>query len=72
MDLHHDARHFGMLIIASGDHIFEPLARQARTEGMSVWNIAGKGALARTLKAACPLRTRLRLTQPLTPWDQVA
>lgn len=72
VDLHHDARRFGMLIIASGDHIFEPLARQARTEGMSVWNIAGKGALARTLKAACPLRSRLRLTQPVAPSEQAA
>jgi hypothetical protein len=50
VDLHHDARHFGMLNIASGDHIFEPLARQARTEGMSVWNIAGPGARAKKWK----------------------
>ena len=64
VDLPHDARRFGMLIIASGDHIFASLARQARTEGMSVWNISGKGTLARTLKAACPLHSRLRLNPP--------
>jgi len=72
VDLHHDARRFGMLIIASGDHIFEPLARQARSEGMSVWNIAGKGGLAKTLKAACPLRSRLRLSEPRTLFEKVA
>ena len=65
LDLRRDPSRFGTLIIASGSHIFEPVARAARQAGMGVWNVAGRGEVARPLAAACTLRSRLRLGGPI-------
>ena len=60
VDLDRDAARFGRLVITSGDHIFAPLARDARAAGMRVHQVIGNGTPSRELLSACPTRTWLR------------
>lgn len=52
---------FAMVIIATGDGSFVRTAEFARSNGMNVWLVSGRSAVARRLAAICPLRSRLRL-----------
>lgn len=61
-DLPHTAGRWSQLVIASGDHVFAPLARQARELGMSTHQIIGRGRCSGELWQACDIHTRLRLT----------
>lgn len=65
-DLPHEAGRWSQFVIASGDHLFAPLARQARELGMSTHQIIGRGRCSRELWQACDLHTRLRLTSANT------
>lgn len=57
----HTAARYGAVIIASGDGAFTPLALAARTHGMPVRLVLGRGLPSRRLVAACSYRTRLIL-----------
>lgn len=57
VDLARDAARFGRLVIASGDHVFAPLALQARDAGMRVHQVIGAGYPSHRLMAACPTHT---------------
>jgi len=57
----HDARRFDELVIASSDHIFTELAETARSHGMRTHQVIGRSVPSKTLMAACPTRTWLRL-----------
>lgn len=62
VDLHHAARRFDILIIASGDHFFTETALQARCLGMTVWLVSGYGVVSRDLAAVCSVQVRLPLS----------
>lgn len=64
IDLSHVARRFEWLIVASGDGIFAPLMEQARSTGIKVWHVAGRGGVSKQIRSACALHSRLRL-EPL-------
>ena len=61
IDLSHAARRFEWLIVASGDGIFAPLMEQARSNGIKVWHVAGRGRVNKQIRSACALHSRLRL-----------
>ncbi|MDQ0733496.1 hypothetical protein QFZ57_004355 [Arthrobacter sp. B1I2] len=54
------SRRYSRLVVASGDHIFAPLAQEARVLGMSVQVVLGKGRVSRDLKEAATIQTRIR------------
>jgi hypothetical protein len=47
------AAHFGQVVIASGDHIFAPMARQFRAAGLGVIQVLGAGACSAELYRQC-------------------
>ncbi|WP_006246351.1 NYN domain-containing protein [Mycolicibacterium tusciae] len=47
------AANFGQVVIASGDHIFAPLARRLRSNGLHVVQVIGRGACSAALYRAC-------------------
>lgn len=55
---------FGTVIIASGDCSFACTVGLARSRGMNVWLVSGRGGVSRKLAAMCPMRSRLRLPGP--------
>lgn len=61
IDLDHQARRRSELVIASGDHFFAPLAREARARNMLVHQIIGRGSCSRELWQACHTHAKLRL-----------
>ena len=63
LDLPHAATRYDRLVIASGDHAFAPVAEEARSLGMAVHLVIGRGAPSRELLRACPSRTWLRLDE---------
>lgn len=67
IDIKFAANRFDKLVIASGDHIFSPLADRARQLGMQVWQVSGRGRLSGELARVCPFRLRLRLTGEQLP-----
>lgn len=61
IDLAHAARRFGTIVVASGDHAFAPLMREARHLGMATQLVVGRGTCSRELWQACSTHTRMRL-----------
>lgn len=47
------AANFGQVVIASGDHIFAPMARQFRQAGLGVIQVLGAGACSAELYRQC-------------------
>ena len=47
------AANFGQVVIASGDHIFAPMARQFREAGLGVIQVLGAGACSAELYRQC-------------------
>lgn len=47
------AANFGQVVIASGDHIFAPLARRLGNNGLHVIQVIGRGACSAALYLAC-------------------
>jgi hypothetical protein len=47
------AANFGQVVIASGDHIFAPLAHGLQSNGLHVIQVIGRGASSATLYRAC-------------------
>jgi hypothetical protein len=62
IDLDHDSRRFGTLVIGSGDGIFTDLALCARFLGMQVHQVSGVATPSGQLLSACPRRSRLKVT----------
>lgn len=58
------ARRYDRLVIASRDHIFAPLAREARALGMTVRIVTGEKNVSRELKAAAWAQTTIRSLAP--------
>lgn len=54
------ASRFERLVIASGDHIFAPLARHAREVGMHVHLVTGEAGVSGELAAVASIRTTIR------------
>lgn len=66
IDLRRVARHYGELVIVSGDHAFADLARRAKTAGLTVHVITAehpesRSMLSRELAQAADIRTVVRL-----------
>ncbi len=64
------AANFGQVIIASGDHIFAPVARQFRAAGLRVVQVVGAGRCSAELYRACSDHRYLsnsRAAAPLRP-----
>ena len=47
------ASNFGQVVIASGDHIFAPMARKFRAAGLSVIQVLGAGGCSAELYRQC-------------------
>jgi len=60
IDVDWASRNFGRVVIASGDHIFAPLARQLTTQGLQVLQVTGIGYCSAALYRACTAHTTLR------------
>lgn len=62
VDLDHTAQRYDSVAIASGDHIFAPLAWRLRDRGLLVCNVTvgGRGC-SRALTKACQCHVRLKL-----------
>jgi hypothetical protein len=58
--LQYIAKRYDRLVIASRDHIFAPLAREARALGMTVHIVVGETKVSRELKAAAGTLTTIR------------
>ncbi len=53
VDIRWVTANFGQVVIASGDHIFAPLAREFRQAGLSVVQVLGAGACSAELYCQC-------------------
>lgn len=62
------ASNFGQVVIASGDHIFAPMARKFREAGLSVIQVLGAGSCSAELYRQCTEHRYL----PRAPKAQVA
>lgn len=61
------AANFGQVVIASGDHIFAPMARQFREAGLGVIQVLGAGACSAELYRQCTEHRYLpRTPKPLS------
>lgn len=67
IDIRHAATRYNAIIIASGDHHFCEIARQARGLGMAVWQVTGYGRRSAELAKVSPLRLRLHLPAEADP-----
>ena len=63
LDEAHAARRFGTLVIISGDYRFAQMATRARSLGMRVWQVQGRGATSQVLWKASHVHARLRLEE---------
>lgn len=68
----HIARRYDRLVIASRDHIFAPLAREARALGMTVHIVVGETKVSRELKAAAGTLTTIRTHSRTQALDNLA
>ncbi|AOY74408.1 hypothetical protein ARZXY2_4909 (plasmid) [Arthrobacter sp. ZXY-2] len=62
IDVDRISRRYSRLILASGDHIFAPLAQEARSLGMTVQIVSGRGLVSRELQKISSIRTNIRST----------
>lgn len=58
------AANFGQVVIASGDHIFAPLAQQFRDAGLRVMQVIGAGRCSAELYGACTEHRYLSDSRP--------
>jgi uncharacterized LabA/DUF88 family protein len=72
VNVHHIARRYDRLVIASRDHIFAPLALEARALGMTVQIVTGETNVSRELKAAAGTLTTIRRHSRTQALDNLA
>jgi hypothetical protein len=66
VDVDWAAAHFGQVVIASGDHIFAPLANRLRARGIPVVQVIGGGKSSAQLYLACTDHKYLAQTRATT------